>query len=197
MRDTLAILEEGQRATLFDVYARQLGRTDDAGQAWRWRLIEAFRAARPPSARLYDDVAGCLAQLRHRGLRLALLTDNPAASQQHKIDCAGLAPAFDALVLTAEIGGSGAPKPQAAAFHAAATQLDLPPAALVMVGDHVFRDSLGALEAGYAHAFHIQRAGAFFNFDLALCVPLLPPGRMTVLQSLTELDAHLPAGSNQ
>ena len=193
MRDTLAILEEGERATLFDAYARRLGRTGPAGDAWRWRLIEAFRAARPAVAHLYDDVAGCLAQLRRRGLRLALLTDNPAASQQHKIDCAGLAPAFDAVVLTAKIGGSGAPKPDAAAFHAAAVQLDLAPEQLVMVGDHLFRDSLGALNAGYAHAFHIQRAGAFFNFDLALCAPLLPAGRLTVLQALTELDALLPA----
>jgi FMN phosphatase YigB (HAD superfamily) len=92
------------------------------------------------------------------------------------------------VVLTGELG---TPKPAGAAFAAAAQRLGLDPGQLVMVGDHVFRDSLGALDAGYAHAFHMQRAGAFFNFDLQLCRSLLPTGRFTALTGLQELDWYL------
>lgn len=184
IRDALAILEEGARSTLFDVYARQ----HDLSEAQRQTLIASYRAARPAAGRLYPDVAGALAQLRRRGLRLALLTDNPAQSQRDKLAATGLETALDAVVLTGELG---CPKPAAAAFEAVARRLGLPVQQLVMVGDHVFRDSLGALEAGFAHAFHLQRPGAFFNFDLQLCRPLLPTGRFTVLTGLQELDWYL------
>lgn len=184
LRATLAILEEGERAKLFDVYAHQQGLTE----AQRLTLINSYRSARPSAARLYPDVAGALAQLRSRGLRLGLLTDNPAASQRDKLLASGLETALDAVVLTGDLGS---PKPAAAAFAAAAHGLGLAPAQLVMVGDHLFRDSLGALDAGYQHAFHLQRAGAFFNFDLRLCRPLLPVGRMTAIAGLPELDWYL------
>ena len=184
LRATMAILEEGERAKLFDVYARQHG----LSESQRMTLINVYRNARPKTGRLYPDVAGALAQLRRRGLRLGLLTDNPAASQRDKLLATRLEPVLDAVVLTGELG---APKPTAAAFAAAAQGLGLRPDQVVMVGDHLFRDSLGALDAGYAHAFHLQRAGAFFNFDLALCRPMLPAGRFTALTGLHELDWYL------
>ena len=184
MRATVAILEEGERARLFDVYAQQQG----LDEARRLRLIEAFRAALPSTCRLYPDVMGTLTQLRRAGLRLGLLTDNPAASQRAKIQCAGLEPAFDAMVLTGDLGRS---KPDRLAFDTAAERLCLAPDQLVMVGDHLFRDTLGALDAGYAHAFHIQRAGGFFSFDLAQCWPLLPTGRWSKLVALHEINWYL------
>lgn len=184
LKATLAILEEGERAKLFDVYAQQQG----LSEAQRLSLISSYRVARPDTGRLYPDVAGALAQLRRCGLRLGLLTDNPAVSQRDKLRATQLEPAFDAVVLTGELGK---PKPAAAAFAAVAQRLGLLAEQLVMVGDHVFRDSLGALDAGYAHAFHLQRAGAFFNFDIALCQPLLPAGRFTCLTGLNELNWYL------
>ncbi len=184
LRDSLAILEEGQRSTLFDVYARQY----ELSESQRLTLIASYRAARPVSGRIYPDVAGALAQLRRRGLRLALLTDNPAQSQRDKLAATGLAPAFDAVVLTGELG---TPKPAAAAFEAVAQRMGLAPQQLVMVGDHVFRDSLGALDAGFAHAFHVHRQGGFFNFDLQLCRNVMPTARFTALSGLHELDWYL------
>jgi HAD superfamily hydrolase (TIGR01549 family) len=184
MRATLAILEEGERARLFDAYVQ----TQGLGEAERQRLIVGFRAAQPAAGRLYADVAGALAQLRRKGLRLGLLTDNPAASQRLKLERTGLAAALDAVVLTGELGHA---KPHSAAFDAVAQGLELPAAQLVMVGDHLFRDTLGALDAGYRHAFHVQRPGGFFNFDLGLCGPLLPAGRWSVLKGLQELDWYL------
>ena len=52
------------------------------------RLLPAYRAALRAQAVLYADVLDVLGNLRRQGLRLALLTDNPPASQRAKIAAA-------------------------------------------------------------------------------------------------------------
>jgi FMN phosphatase YigB (HAD superfamily) len=179
----LHIIEEGERARLLDVLALRFGLNDGI----RMSLIEAYRAALPDQCPSYDDVAGILAQLRSRGLLLALLSDNPPSSQRDKLARSQLPQALDAIVLTGEIPAN---KPDRAAFEAVCGSLDLRASELVMVGDNMVRDTQGALAAGYAHAFHIQRPGAFFNHSLGAWRELMPQG-WTELHSLVELDWHL------
>lgn len=181
------ILEEGERARPFDRWCEQ----NAAPAALLPRLIEAYRAARPQRAPLYADVLACLAQLRQDGYRLALLSDNPAASQRVKLDASALPPCFDAIVLTADLGR---PKPAGDGFAAVAEQLGLPADRLVMVGDHPWRDARGALQAGYLHSFLLSRPGAFFNFGEPALAAWLPEGRCTHLQDgLIELHWYLKA----
>jgi FMN phosphatase YigB (HAD superfamily)/carbamoylphosphate synthase large subunit len=180
----IQILEEGERAHLLDKLCQQL---DLPAQALPM-LISLYRSIVPPSCHVYADVWGTLSQLRRAGYRLGLLTDNPAASQRQKLQVCGLDALFDAVVLTGDLGQ---PKPSRVAFDAVAQALALPPSRLVMVGDNPFRDSGGALASGWAHAFHIHRDGAFFNFQLGLCGAALPLERITVLQDLNELTWYL------
>lgn len=185
LRELLQIIEEGERARPFDVFVQRRGLPAPVlGQ-----LIETYRAMRPETAALYPDVRGSLAQLRRDGYRLGLLTDNPAASQRMKIEVAGLATLFDAIVLTADIGAG---KPDPRCFAAAAQALDLQPDELLMVGDHLFRDAAGAVDAGFRHAFRIRRDGGFFNFNDAVAGLLLPAERISTIEGLTELHWHLP-----
>lgn len=180
----IQILEEGERAHLLDKLCRQLG----LPAAVLPTLISAYRGIVPPSCHVYGDVWGTLSHLRRAGYRLGLLTDNPAASQRQKLQVSGLDALFDAVVLTGDLGQ---PKPSQLAFDTVAAALALPANRLVMVGDNPFRDSGGALAAGWAHAFHIHREGAFFNFQLGLCGAALPLERITVLQDLNELTWYL------
>lgn len=154
----LCILEEGNRAHLIDGLCRELGLEEET----RRDLIEIYRAAVPARAVLYDDALTCLGRLRQLGYRLAVLTDNPAASQRLKLEVSGLSTHFDATVLTSELGTR---KPDARAFAAAARALGLPESRVAMIGDNLFRDIIGSLASGYRHAFHIQRPGGFFNFN--------------------------------
>ncbi|MCH7344186.1 HAD-IA family hydrolase [Pelomonas sp. CA6] len=189
LADGWALIEEGQRADLFDRLCARHGW--DA--ALRDALIEAYRAALPAQAVLYPEVLGVLEQLRRAGYRLALLTDNPAASQRQKLRVSGLPALLDAVLLTAELGCR---KPEPAAFRAAADALALPPEALVMVGDNLHRDIHGALCAGYRHAFQLTRPGAFFNFDRRRWRELHPEhDAWTALDDLRGLHAHLPAAT--
>jgi FMN phosphatase YigB (HAD superfamily) len=189
MRQMLWLVEEGHLADLMDAYAAQAG----LGDVERQRLIEDYRSARPEGCRLAPDAPAMLDELRRRGYRLGLLTDNPARGQRQKIEVAQLAGSFDAIVLTAELGQR---KPAALAFEAVAGALSLEPAALAMVGDNLYRDSLGALEAGFAHAFHVRLPGALFDFcprRAARCLPADRLSRVTPLATLTELGWYLPA----
>jgi FMN phosphatase YigB (HAD superfamily) len=154
----LQIIEEGSRSNLFDILCSELALTDTI----RLRLIETYRKAQPRDGALYGDVLAALYQLRRLKYRIGILTDNPPVSQRQKLDICGLLPLIDAAVLTGELGTQ---KPDSHAFHQCASLLGLLPAQLVMVGDNLFRDIKGALDAGYRHAFHIHRTGTFFNFN--------------------------------
>lgn len=181
----LRIIEEGNRARLFDALCEEFELDD----ATRISLIDTYRAAEPALGRLYDDVLPCLMQLRRMGYRLALLTDNPPASQRLKVRVCDLEPFFDDFIYTGELGIQ---KPDRQAFAACAQTLGLPAGRLVMVGDNLFRDIRGALEAGYRHAFAIQRPGGFFNFNPALAQRAgLALESYTPLSGLHELMWHL------
>lgn len=182
----LQIIEEGNSEHLFEALCVQL----DLDDATRLRLIETYGQAQPEDCSLYSDVLVTLYQLRRLGYRIGILSDNLPASQRQKLDACGLLPLIDALVLTEELGGMRKPDPEV--FKECARLLDLPPEQLVMVGPNPFRDVQGSRNAGYRHAFHIQRAGASFNFNLELMRrvgDVLPA--CTSISSLNELLWHL------
>lgn len=178
------LLEEGRRSDLLDAVCQQL----DLEESVRRDLIEVYRAVVPDGCRLYGDVLPALDELRRRGYRLGLLTDNPAVSQRLKLSVARLADRFDGLVLTGELGQR---KPAAACFDAAASSLALAPGRLAMVGDHLYRDNLGALRAGYAFAFQVRRQGSMFDFSTPRLAAGFQADRLVHIDSLTELFWHL------
>lgn len=64
-------------------------------------------------------------------------------------------------------------KPDARIFHMAAECLGVDPAVMVMVGDKIKNDVMGAHDAGYADAFLIQD-----NFGLSDVIPTLKKNRL-------------------
>jgi len=148
-------LEEGAYEHLVDRVACAI-----AGADCRDDLLEAYRASIPARARVYPDVPDALRNLRRAGVTLALLTDNPPASQRSKLAAApGLAGLFDAVVFSREHGDE---KPASTAFAAAAHALGLAPARLLMVGDHPSRDAVGSIDHGFAACCLVQRPGTRF-----------------------------------
>lgn len=158
--------EEGERARTLDVALARAGLDPALGPA----LVAAYREA-DVAAPIYADVRGSLAALREAGLRAALVTDNPPESQRRKLAASGLAPFFDAVVFTREVG---AEKPSPAGFAAAARGLGLDPARLAAVGDHPLRDGRAALAVDAAHFFWIQRAGGVMSVHPATFARRLP-----------------------
>jgi FMN phosphatase YigB (HAD superfamily) len=83
----------------------------------------------------FPDTLACLAALRTRGLRLAILTNFELPSIHLTLQNAGIDPDwFSVLLSSASIGF---PKPDARAYLAAAAALNLPPTACAFVDDLV------------------------------------------------------------
>lgn len=151
----IGLVDEGERRQFVDQLAQRLGWTP----AQHARYLDAFRAARVDTP-LFADVAECLAAFRAMGFATAVLTDNPPGTQRQKLERAPALGAFDAVVFAQE---AGAEKPDARAFRAVGNALRLPPEALCMVGDNLFRDAIGALRAGFGGAIALRRPGGFIQ----------------------------------
>lgn len=102
----------------------------------------------------FDDVAPCLAGLRKRGLRLAVVS-NWDLSLPRVLAACGLDIFFDAVVPSLEFGPE---KPDPRIFLRALALLDASPEEAAHVGDLVEDDVVGARSAGM-QAVHLDREG--------------------------------------
>lgn len=150
------LIDEGERALLIDrllaLLALPITLRDSA--------IAAYRAATVSDTPLFPDVLPMLAALKAAGLPMAILTDNPAASQKAKMQHAPGLRDIDAVIYAREHGNE---KPHSAGFLQAACALSTEPRHLVMIGDNYFRDGIGAVQAGYMHALIVRREGGFLS----------------------------------
>jgi putative hydrolase of the HAD superfamily len=126
---------------------------------------------------LFDDVLPCLDWLRAAGLKVAAVTNASGGHQRTKLSHLGIARFFDTVVIAGELGSA---KPDPVIFHTACTQLDVPAAEAVHVGDRLDTDAHGAQHAGL-HGVWLDRCGA----DAAV-----EPG-VRVIESLSDLPELL------
>ncbi|PKL37672.1 MAG: hypothetical protein CVV44_15120 [Spirochaetae bacterium HGW-Spirochaetae-1] len=154
----LWMLEEGNRSKTIDAVCDYLS----LEQSSRDIFIDTYRRIEPVDTCLYKDAELTLVELKTRGYKLALLTDNPPDSQKQKLRVSGLESLFDAVVFTRECGKE---KPDKGAFLNIAGKMCIDAANLAMVGDNLFRDIAGAADAGFRLKYWIQRDGTFFNFS--------------------------------
>jgi putative hydrolase of the HAD superfamily len=109
------------------------------------QAVEVYFSAFIEYARLVPDTLDTLAILKNR-YRLGLLsnlTHGPAARQI--LDCLGLTPFFDTILISGELGYR---KPHARVFHALTEQLVVPKEQVAFIGDDLEADVKGAQQAG-------------------------------------------------
>lgn len=138
---------------------------DEIERATREMIKEAFRVEGLPTddailkradaafvrpdlenSRLYPGAHDALSALRELGFRLALVSNSPC--HQLVVDIAarvGISPYFDPLVTSA---GFGRRKPHPAILVHVAEQWRVPPEEIIVVGDTVATDVLGAARVG-------------------------------------------------
>jgi HAD superfamily hydrolase (TIGR01509 family) len=186
LRRAQRIAEESGLAHIFDHMAAELGWSESDKLA----TIEAYRACWPDSIEPMPGAVELLEELRERGYRLVLLTDNPPATQARKLRLSGLESSFDAIVYSQE---HGAEKPDPAGFLAAVEAAGCKPRRAVMVGDNPYRDAAGAIDAGYRRAFLLVR-DEHQRFLPALWRAALGSAaeRVAVVRSPPELLRYLP-----
>ena len=130
----------------------------------RFAAAELFaRFARADSWEVYPDVRVTLAALREQGLKLGIVS-NWDHRLPELLDRLRLAPLFDALVYSSDVGVE---KPDPRIFEAALRRLEVPPGAALHVGDGRLEDVEGAQAVGM-RALHLTRGrGAGDLRDLA------------------------------
>ncbi len=103
---------------------------------------------------LFADSIPTLVEARERGLSVALLS-NLASPYKRPVFELGLAPYFDALVFSCDVGMA---KPDRQIYERLAGMLDVSPAQVLMIGDTRGDDVTGAKRAGL-QALHLDRSG--------------------------------------
>ncbi|HKR51898.1 MAG TPA: HAD family hydrolase [Pseudonocardiaceae bacterium] len=140
------------------------------------RREERRAAAMRRAWRLFDDALPCLRALRNLGLRLAAITNAAGDHQRAKLGALGLESAFDAVLISGELGVA---KPHQAIFRWACRALGVLPAQAVHVGDRLDTDAEGARDAGL-HGVWLDRSG---------CGALPQSPGISVIAQLAELPA--------
>lgn len=108
-------------------------------------------------ARLIEGAEGLITALKQQGHRLCLVADGPRETFENVLRPAGLWDAFEAHVISGDIGVR---KPDKRMFAAAMEAMDLAPelaAQVPMIGNNLDRDIAGANAAGHP--------GIFFNWS--------------------------------
>jgi FMN phosphatase YigB (HAD superfamily) len=175
-------LEEGKRSTLIDDLISHF----NLPNSLRDDLIPAFRIAEPESIYVFKDVLQNLLRLKKTGLKLALLTDNPPSSQRQKLEKLNFKDIFDVIVFSQDLNLE---KPEKRVFDEVSNQICISPNKLAMVGDNLYRDIYGALNAGHNFAFYLERKNTFFNFDFDKFIEVsgLATDRIIKITSLNDL----------
>lgn len=142
-------------------------RIGGADHGWDWWLERYFTLLGVPDPHLggervdrgfglwnhpLDDVAETLSLLTEHGVRLAVVS-NSDGSVTESLGVAGLADVFEFIIDSHEIGVS---KPDPAIFEAALDRLRLDPGDAWYIGDSVFHDVHGALNASIARAILVD-----------------------------------------
>lgn len=157
-------LEARHRAILEDLHRRVLdgGMTVDEARALRFRtlvaeqgetcddtrldrLTAAYRAAYQSEWRCLAGARELVAELRARGARIAIVTNNIVSEQVAKLRRLELEPLVDALVVSEAVGAS---KPDPRIFAHALDAVGAAPGEAAMLGDNWRADVEGALAFG-------------------------------------------------
>lgn len=128
-----------------NVLGRWLGEIGESA-----RLMEAVEFYRTHVPEL-TPIAGWIAllgQWRAAGYRLGVVTDGPARQQGAKAIGVGIGQLVDAVVLSDELGGRDAWKPNPLPYRTCLERLGVEPSAALYVGDNPTKDFLGARNAG-------------------------------------------------
>jgi HAD superfamily hydrolase (TIGR01662 family) len=156
-------------------------------------VAQALAAYYRASESLWQPVPGLhltLQTLAAAGYRLGLISNAADAGNAHRlIDAAELRPYFDPIVISAEVGLR---KPNPGIFQLVLDAWGLPPAQVVMIGDTLGADILGAQLAGLRSVWVTSHASHPAN--LAHRGNIIPEAEVTDVAGLPALLARWSAG---
>ena len=147
---------------------------DDADMARR--IADTYREEREKAVAPFPGAVETLTELRARGVRLGLITNGAASTQQAKIQRFNLEPLFGSIVIEGEFGVG---KPDERVFRHSLDVLGVPVEQSWMVGDNLEFDVQGAQRIGITGIWNDWRGSGLPEGSSA------QPNR--IIRSLSEL----------
>jgi putative hydrolase of the HAD superfamily len=128
---------------IFNIFLKKVtGRGDDRILA---AGVVAYRRIKELHLKTYPRVPSTLSKLRQKGLKLAILTDAPRFQAWTRLFGLKLEKYFDLVVVWED---SKQKKPSKLPFKLAIKKLRIKPENVIMIGDSIYRDVLGAKKLG-------------------------------------------------
>jgi putative hydrolase of the HAD superfamily len=149
------LFEDGVRGDTFDRWLRSRGIDGDVAD-----LVAAYRG-HTPTIEPFPEAPPLLARLRAEGYALGLLSDGEPEIQYGKLDAIGLRGAFDATLVSGELGRD-AWKPSPRGLLALAERLGVEASEAVYVSDNPAKDFKAAREAGM-RSIWVRRPGGVYS----------------------------------
>ena len=145
----------------FDEVLRQEG---IPAEDWLVPLLQAYRYHKP-DIHLYAGVEAMLRSLRAQGIGLGMITDGRSEGQRAKIEALGLAPLFDCIIVTDELGGVQFRKPNERAYRMMQSFFDVPFEAMAYVGDNASKDFKAPEALGMRSIWFRNPDGIYYQAD--------------------------------
>ena len=136
------LFESGVRGNTFNCWLEKHGFDPDS---WVPQMVQVYRT-HFPSIAPYPEVPPLLQRLRSR-YRLGLVSDGYLEVQRKKLSALGLAPYFDAVVFSDELGRE-AWKPSLRPFEICLKKLGVAGDEAVYIADNPLKDFIGARQMG-------------------------------------------------
>jgi putative hydrolase of the HAD superfamily len=152
------LFEDGVRGDTFDRWLRTRGIDADAAG-----LVAAYRA-HTPTIEPFQEAAPLLASLREQGYKLGLLSDGEPPIQYGKLDAIGLREAFDATLVSGELGRD-AWKPSPRGLITLVERLGVEPGEAVYVSDNPAKDFKAARDAGMRSIWVRRKGGVYSHLE--------------------------------
>ncbi|MGF1691936.1 HAD family hydrolase [Photobacterium kagoshimensis] len=115
------------------------------------QLVQAYRT-HAPELKPYDGFLSCILELKSR-YRLAIITDGNSSIQRQKIQALGIAPYFDFILCSSELG-KGISKPMALPYEKVLNFFGVSPQDSVYIGDNQSKDFIYPNQVGM-HSIHL------------------------------------------
>jgi putative hydrolase of the HAD superfamily len=154
--ELVRLFEDGVRGDTFDRWLRARGIHEDAAG-----LVAAYRS-HSPVIEPFPEAAPLLSRLREHGYAVGMLSDGEPAIQYGKLDALGLREAFDATLVSGELGRD-AWKPSPRGLTTLLERMGgIDPAEAVYVSDNPAKDFKAAREAGM-RSIRVRRDGGIYS----------------------------------
>ena len=173
---------KGVRGDAFDRLVRQSHQCQRTGRLRIWcRCIGPTN----PQLAFCRSCLICSDKVAQSGISLALISDGPVTSQNHKIKALGLNTRFDLLVLP-DGWGAEYRKPHPRAFETTGNILGVPPEELVYIADNPLKDFQAPRQIGWS-TVRLRLPGQLHEFEESGSLMAVPGEEVYSMELLENL----------